>query len=293
VSLFLFLTSALAVRPDVAVIISDDLEPYEAPAAAFKEAIGVPVQTINIHGREIEAEVEMGALKAASPKVVFAIGAKAAYAARFRLPSTPLVYAQVHDPERYGIRGNQTTGIHARVPTVTYLSQVQSFFPAVRSIGVIRGPMDAEGRAELEQAAQDVGIRLDVKEVTSPREFRKAFNQLVQDVDAIWLTPERDVLSPEAFRTAVQEMKRRQKPLLADTANMVSAGAAFAVTPDTGGVGRQAAEIASRILDGAAPAIIEVEDPVELSTALNRRTLESGSIGYEALMLDFANFIVE
>ncbi|MCB9674101.1 MAG: hypothetical protein H6737_03240 [Alphaproteobacteria bacterium] len=292
-SLLLTLTAAFAVRPDVAVVISDDLDPYEAPAEAFKQAIGVPVQTINIHGREIEAEVEMSALRESSPKVVFAIGAKAAYAARFRLPSTPLVYAQVHDPARYGIPGNQTTGVGARVAAVTYLSQVQSYFPAVRSIGVIRAPMAAGEKAELQQAAQDVGITLEVREVSSPRELRRAFNQLVADVDAIWLTPERDILKPEAFRTAVQEMKRRQKPLLADTANMVSAGAAFAVTPDTAGVGRQAAEIAARILDGAAPAIIEVQAPVELSTALNVRTLETGAIRYEELMVDFANLVVE
>ncbi|MEZ4323318.1 MAG: ABC transporter substrate binding protein [Myxococcota bacterium] len=292
-TLLLFSLSAFAIRPEVAVVVSDDLEPYEAPVAAFKEALGVPVQTINLHGREIEAEVEMAALRQANPKVVFAIGAKAAYAARFRLPSTPLVYAQVHDPERYGIRGNQTTGVHAKVPAVTYLSQVQSFFPGVRSIGILRGPMDADERSALEAASQEVGIELQVREVSSPRDFRKAFNQLVDDVDAIWLSPDREVLSPEAFRTAVQEMRRRQKPLLSDTANMVSAGAAFAVTPDTAGVGRQAAEIAARILDGAAPAVIDVQDPLELSTALNKRTLEAGTIAYEPLMLDFANLIVE
>lgn len=292
-TLLSFLFTALAVRPEVAVVISDELLPYEAPAKAFREAIGVPVQTINIHGREIEAEVEMGALKAASPKVVFAVGAKAAYSVRFRLPSTPIVYAQVHDPDRYGIPGNQTTGVAARVPPVTFLSQAQAFFPNMVSVGVIRGKMNAEDREELMRAAAEVGVEIELREVGSPREFRREFNKVVGSVDAVWVTPDRDVLSPEGFRTAVQEMKRRQKPLLSDTANMVNAGAAFAVTPDTAGVGRQAAEIARRILDGSAPAIIEVEDPNELSTAVNLRTLESASIPHEELMLDFATTVVE
>jgi len=291
--MLLSLLCAWAVRPEVAVVLSDDLEPYQAPAEAFREAIGVPVQTIQLHGREIEAEVEMAALRAANPKVVFAIGAKAAYAARFRLQTTPLIYAQVHDPDRYGIPGNQTTGIHAQVPVVTYLSQVQSFFPDVHTIGMIRTAMTEDQKLEVHQAASDVGLAVDIREVSSPREFRKAFNELVNSADALWLTPQRDVLTPEAFRTAVQEMRRRQKPLLSDSTNMVSAGAAFAVTPNTAGVGRQAAEIAKKILDGAAPAVIEIQDPQELSTALNLHTLEAGEVPFEELMVDFADVVVE
>lgn len=292
--LALALPSAFAARPEVVVVISDELGPYEDPVKPFSEALGMPVQTINLHGREIEADVEFAALRQTNPKVIFALGAKAAYAARFRLPSTPMVYAQVLDPGRYGIPGNQVTGVRAVVPAVTYLSQVVSFFPEVRKVGVIRGSsMDNLDEEALRQAANEVGLTVELRKVDSPRELRQAFNELAELTDAVWMSPERDVLTPDAFRTAVEEMRRRQKPLLADTANMVSAGAAFAVTPDPEGVGRQAAVIARKLLDGAAPAVVPVEDPEELYTALNKRTLDAGSIKYEALMLDFASEVIE
>lgn len=294
-SLLLFaLSLAHAARPEVAVIVSDELSPYTDPIKPFADALGVPVQTIQIHGREVEAEVELTALRQANPKVIFAIGAKAAYIARFRMPSTPMVYAQVLTPERYGIPGNQVTGIRAVVPPVTYLSQVSAYFPDVRTIGVVRGPrFTAEDDAQLSKAADEIGMKLELRRVTTPRELRRAFNELAESADAVWLTPDRDVLTPDAYRTAVEEMTRRKKPLLSDTTNMVSAGAAFAVTPNPDGVGRQAAEIAKRLLDGAAPAVIPVQDPEELFTALNKRTLDAGQIRYESLMLDFANAVVE
>lgn len=286
------LATALA-RPDVAVVISDELAPYNAPVPAFVEAIGVPVQTIGLNGRESEAETEIDGLRRSDPRVVFALGAKAAYAVRHQMPDTPLVYAQVLEPARYGIPGPQTTGIRARVPDGTYLSQVQVFFPAVASVGVIRGKLDPAEARGLRNAARELGLTLEIREVGSPKEFRREFHALVDEVDAIWLTPERGILSKDTFRMAVQEMQRVQKPLLSDTQNMVSAGAAFAVTPSAAGVGRQAADLTKQILEGASPGTIEVQDPEDLATSLNVRTLEAGPVPYESLMLDFAEFIVD
>lgn len=292
--MLLTLFAAFAARPDVAVIISDDLDPYLSPVSAFTEAVGVPVQTINIHGREIEAEVEIEALKMVDPKVVFATGAKSAWAVRTMMPNTPLIYASVLEPDRYGLPGMQVTGVRAIVPPVTYLSQVTAFFPTVRTVGLLRSKdLTAEEEQLLVEAGKEVGLTLTVERVESPRAFRKAFNSLAESQDAIWLSPERGVLTPEAFRTAVEEMRRRRKPLLGDTQNMVAAGAAFAVTPSPDGVGRQAAALAERILDGAAPAILPVADPELLSTALNRRTLDAGEIPYEVLMVDFADVVIE
>ncbi len=287
----LLLATALATRPDVAVVISDDLAPYEAPADAFREALGQPVKVITLHGREVVAEVEVEAMKASQPRAIFAVGAKAAWAVRQGVPDVPVVWAQVHDPERYGIPGGESAGVRARVPVVTYLSEVRSFFPDIQSIGVIRAPLDVSQRRALLQGAEEVGMTLELREVEDPRAFRRAFNQLADKTDAVWLAPERGILTPEAFRTAVSEMRRRNKPLLADTTNMVSAGAAFAVTPDADGVGRQAADLVRQILDGAEVSELGIADPLELSTAVNVRTLESGDVPYEPLMLDFATVV--
>lgn len=270
----------------VAIVISDELPPYETPVTSFVETLGVRPRIVQLQGREVVAEVETTALSRSEPDVIFALGAKAAYAVKQRLPSTPLIYASVHDPERYGIVGGQVTGIEAFVPPETYLSQVTAFFPGVKTVGVIRGAND--DTSELQQAAEAVGLKVSVEQVDSPKAFRRALNTLARETDAVWLAPGRSYLTPEGFRGAVQELRRHSKPLLADSVNMVEAGAAFAVVPDLEGVGRQAAAIATRLLDGAAPSTIEIAAPLELSTAVNLQTLRDGDIPHEVLMLDFA-----
>lgn len=286
----IWLSLALAQDLDprrVAVVVSDDLPPYTEPIEAFVDELGVRPRILRLRGREVVAEVEMAALKQTEPDVIFALGAKAAWSVKNALPHVPLVVASVHDPERYGIEGNQVTGIQAMVPPETYLSQVVAFFPSVRSIGVIRGTDDDV--SDLEGAADAVGLKVVVRQVDDPKGFRKALNELARDTDAVWLQPRRSYLTPAGFRAAVQELERRRKPLLAGSTSMVAAGAAFAVVPDHRGIGRQAAAITLRLLDGAAPAIIPIEAPVELATAVNARTLDE--VPHEELMLDFADVL--
>lgn len=272
----------------VVVLVSDDLAPYELPIDPFVEELGTRPRILKLHGREVVAEVETAALRQAEPDVIFALGAKAAFAAHTRLPNVPMVYASVHDPARYGIEGDQVTGIQAVVPPETYLSQVTAFFPKVKKVGVIRGT--EEDTRALEAAAGDVGLTLVVRKVDSPKAFRNAMNALARETDAVWLAPGRTYLTPEGFRGAVQELRRRSKPLLADSVNMVAAGAAFAVVPDLRGVGKQAAQMAEKLLNGAAPSVIPIESPEALSTAVNLGTLRDGDIPHEALMLDFADY---
>lgn len=271
----------------VAVVVSDDLPPYEQPIEAYVQALGARPRILRLRGREVVAEVEMAALKQTEPDVVFALGAKAAWAVKNALPSTPMVVASVNDPGRYGIVGPQVTGIEALVPPETYLSQVVAFFPEVKQVGVIRGSDDDV--SDLQRAADAVGLTVEVRRVDSPKAFRKALHQLARETDAVWIQPRRSYLTPAGFRSAVQELERRQKPLLAGSTSMVTAGAAFAVVPDLDGIGRQAAAITMKLLDGAAPAVIPVEAPVELSTAVNAHTL--AEVPHEKLMLDFAEVL--
>lgn len=295
--LLLVSTQAFASRLRVAVVLSDDLAAYQAPVPAFLAEVGLsPAPAVfNIHGRESEAREVVARLEQDRPEVVFCVGAKAAFAMKNGLPNTPIVYASVLDPERYGIEGRQVTGVTMRVPPVTYLSQLVGFFPDVRSIGVLRGQgIDDERIAELRAAAAELGLTLLVERVAAPREARKAFMRLVDKrVDALWLPPDRQILSRDAFRGLADETRRRRLPLLVDTDNMVQAGGLFSVVPDPDAVGRQAASLVRQILDGAAPAVLEPENPNNLLVVLNTRTLDQASIKFDPLLRDFVDVLID
>lgn len=291
----LLLLPALAgATPRVAVIQSDDLAAYTAPSPAFIDALGESALVVNLHGRANDAEAVAVRLRRDDPDVIFALGAKAAWIATRRLPGTPLVYASVLDPARYGVQTAQSTGVRATVSPGIYLSQLTSFFPEIRRIAVLRGPSAPEERlAAMRDAAELVGVELVVMPVADGRGARQALPDLAQRADALWLQPDRELLDSTTFRFLAQETRRRQIPLLVETENMVAAGALFAVVPDPAGVGAQSAEIARRLLEGAAPAVVPPQDPVATRVVLNLRTARQAEIEVDPLLLDFVDVVIE
>lgn len=293
-SLLLLLSVEATAGPRVVVVQTDDLRPYTEPVPAFLEALGEPAAVVNLDGREAEADALIRRLKSDPPAVVFALGPKAAYAVRHELPNTPLIYASVLAPDRYGIPGRQATGVGMTVTPEIYLSQLTGFFPELKTIGLLRGPAVTDARiAELREAAKAVGVELVIERVSTARRVRPVFNELAPRIDALWLQPDRDFLTRDTFRILVEETRRHRKPLLVDTDNMVRAGGMFAVVPAPAGVGRQAAEMARQILDGAAPAILPPEHPDEFLVALNLRNLRMAEIPLDELLLDFVDIVVE
>lgn len=280
--------------PRVAVVQSGDFSAYSEPVPAFLEALGEPAHVVVIRERQADAEDLVQRLGRENPEVVFCLGAKAAWTVKRALPETPIVFAAVSDVERYGISGPLVTGVQNNVAPVTYLSHFLGFFPDVRTIGIVRGPSVSEDRIqELMAAANQLGVSLTTVDVPVAREVRKSFVSLAPNVDAVWLQPDREILTRESFRLLTEEARRLRVPVMVDSYNMVRAGGLFAVVPDSDGLGMSAAQMVQRILAGDAPSDIAIEDPGRLSVVLNMRTVESSEIPFDTLLLDFVDVVVE
>ena len=286
----LWLTLDAFARPRVVIVQSDDLGPYTDPVPAFIAAVGEPTLVVNLHGRRSEADALTERLRREqAPRVVFCLGAKAAYTVRAALPGVPIIYTAVGDPERYGIGDARTWGIASTADPIAFLSQTQAFFPDVKKIGWIQGPSVSAFRvAELRGAAEAVGVELVIETVTGPKQVRKVLDSLAPRVDAVWVPPDRDVLTAETFRMLTEESRRRKLPLLVPTDNMVRAGGLFAVVPDAAGVGQDAASAAIAILEERSPGE-HITYPAQLRTALNLQTLDLAQIPFDRLLLDFVD----
>lgn len=282
---------ALAGR--VAVVQSDDLDPYTAPVQPFLDALGEPADVYNLRGRENDADALASRLVDDPPQVVFALGAKAAWLLRKRLPGVPVVHASILSPKRFDIEGPNTLGISMIAAPERTISQLSSFFPDIRRVGILRGPSIPDQRIQaMHAAAKAVGVRLVVVETAGPKQVRSHFHDLALEVDAIWLQADRQVLDRSTFRFMVEETQRMRLPLVVETENMVRAGGMFAVVPDAAGVGRQAAGLVRSLLDGAtADGTVAYANDVDV--VLNVGAVHTTQTPFEALMLDFVDVVVE
>lgn len=280
-------------RSAVVVLRSDDQPVYDAPVEALRQAFDRPVQVIDLHGQKQVAEQVARGLVDDPPPVIVALGAKAAWTAVQKLPQVPVVYAMVHHPERYGLTGTFVTGVTMQVPPDLALAQIRLFAPDIKHIGLLVSSSNANPAiGEAIQAGRDAGLTVTARRVSGEKDTRRAFQALARDVDAVWLLPDAQVVTPATFQFITAESMRSRLPVLAWSEPLVQAGALLCVAPDTRRVGEQAADLAKAILEGATAGSLPPVAPDTPRVVLNRDTLDGVGLKLDPGVLDFVDEVV-
>ena len=133
--LLLTILSAQA-RPSVVILISEPIDEYIEPSESFQESFDGPTQVIHLHRDYEKALLIASDLSADPPPLIYAVGKEAAYLAAQEIKTVPVLYAMVHNPERYGIYGENVSGIRIEPPAELVLSQFRLFAPNVKKIAV-------------------------------------------------------------------------------------------------------------------------------------------------------------
>ena len=139
------------------------------------------------------------------------------------------------------------------------------------------------------QTAGQLGYDVVVAEVDGSRHVRRKFLEMRDDIDALWLLPDNDVITPTNFHSLRYEALRANLPILAYSRTLVEAGALMGLTPNPVHVGNQAAELASDILSGVAPADLPTRQAQQPMVVLNRDVEDALGLELAPVLLDFVD----
>jgi putative tryptophan/tyrosine transport system substrate-binding protein len=213
-------------------------------------------------------------------QVIFAPTTIAASAAK-RLTTLPVVFATAPDPVGSGLvatlarPGGNATGTTS-VATELNAKRVQLLkeaFPQVSRMAVLRSrePVVAVHVAEIERLAKQLGLSLLVMEVTQPQQLEAALQRLQEwRADAINV-----VQSTTNFnnRKLLAELAARASiPAVFPYSESVEAGGLMSYGTDFDDLYRRAAVYVDKILKGAKPADLPVEQPTKFELAVNLKT---------------------
>ena len=281
-------------RSEIAIFESDDLPAYQAPAEAFRLALGLPVTVHAFDGDRGQADEVAAALRDDPPPLIFALGAKAAWTAVRNFPEVPVVYAMVLDPARYGIGGPRVTGVAMSLPLDLMLAQYKLFLPDMDALGLIVTSVGTSSATPAIEAATRSNLRIVTQEADTPRELRRAVSQLSHEVDALWLLPDPELLTPSNFRILQDAALRARLPMLGSSDAIVRAGALLCVNPSYQEVGREAARLARNILNAEADAPLpQPTVPQTPRVVLNRDTLDALGRKIDPVLYDFVDEVVD
>jgi putative ABC transport system substrate-binding protein len=121
----------------------------------------------------------------------------------------------------------------------------------VKRIGIIHSP--AKSGLYLQQAqdaAQQASLELVVRKVTSPLETVQQLATLAGKVDVLWILPDSTAISRESVEAYFRFAQQNNIPLVSFASGHLGLGAVAIVEIDMNAVGRQAADMATALLNG-------------------------------------------
>ena len=242
------------------------------------------------------------ALVARQPDIIYAPPTPAAIAAKRATNTIPIVFGAVWDPVGSGLvsslasPGGNVTGVCVFAESLApkRLQLMREILPNLKRIGWLgdaTDPTTAFDRQALVPAAREFGIQILTAEAANPEDAEKAIQQLIdQHVNAIYTGT-----SPLLYnvRTALIERANRARiPVIAYRAQLAEAGALFSYGTSLPEQIRRSALFVDKILRGAKPSDLPVEQATAFET-LNTRTARMLRIEIPKMILLRADKIIE
>jgi putative ABC transport system substrate-binding protein len=247
-SLFLLTSlSGIAGAAEIAVLKSAGLPYYEQAVVGFKA--GIPATTsvkeYNLNGQLAEGRQIAKSLRASPPDLIFAVGLKAAMAAKLEVFDQPVVFCMVLNPEAHGLPAPNMTGIAVRPPAETQLAALRSAIPNRNRVGVLYDEeQSGDFIRQAHRAAKQQGLELLAVTVRRQEEIPNAVRALLPRIDALWLIQDQTVVSESAIPFFLESTLDAKVPLFTFSSTLVQQGALGALVLDPWAVGQQAAHIA-------------------------------------------------
>jgi putative tryptophan/tyrosine transport system substrate-binding protein len=250
-------------------------------------------------------------LVALSPDLLIAGAPQASVALKSATAIIPIVFVAVADPVGLGLvqslsrPGGNITGLATFVPGSTskepgfaskVIETLREIVPFASKIAILANPGNPMHRLaiaeELPQTAQKLGVALPIVEATTAEELDIAFTSAAtQHADAIYVFGD-----PLTFRYATQVAALAAKhrlPAIYLGRVFVTNGGLISYGPDFADLWFRAGGYVDKILKGAKPSDMPVEQPTKFELVINLKTAKALGLTIPPSILSRADEVIE
>jgi ABC-type uncharacterized transport system substrate-binding protein len=202
----------------------------------------------------------------------------AAYAAKQATLVIPIVFAVANDPVGSGLvaglarPGGNVTGLSVQAPDLAAkrLELLREVVPNLRRLAIlvnIGNPSMAFEIGEVQAAARTLGLEVATLEIRSAKDIVPAFETLKGGADALYVCVD-PVLN--AHRISINTLANVARlPTITGVREFAEAGSLMSYGPSWPDQWRRAADYVDKILRGAKPSDLPVEQPTKFNLVLN------------------------
>ena len=235
--------------------------------------------------------------------VIVAINTQASLAAKRATATTPIVIARVSDPVKTGLvasfahPGGNVTGLSNFSDELSgkRLAVIKEVMPTVSRLAVLwntGNPGIELSVKEMDMAARRSGVELHIHGASSPFDFPAAFDGITREhAHALFVFD--DVLMATHKTHILTWAAKVRLPVISQYAEFTEAGGLMAYGPNIPDIYRRAAIYVDKILKGAKPAELPVEQAMKFEFVLNLKTAQALGVTFPPTLLILADEVIK
>jgi ABC-type uncharacterized transport system substrate-binding protein len=238
--------------------------------------------------------------------VIVAGGPAHALAAKQATRTIPIVFASAADPVTDGLvtslawPGGNITGLSNLGSKLVGkgLEQLTQAVPGFSRVAVLWQPgafgegTEKDMLKEVEVAAPALGVRIQFVEARGPADFDRAFSDMIRArAGALTVLPSTMLLSER--KRLVDLTAKNRLPAVYASREFVDAGGLMSYGPNLADMFRRAATYVDKILKGAKPGDLPVEQPTKFELVINLKTAKALGLTIPQSLLVRADEIIQ
>ena len=249
--------------------------------------------------RFLEIAAEFAQLKV---DVIVAAGTPAILAARQATSVVPIVFVGAGDPVGTGLvaslprPGGNVTGLSAQTTDTVgkRLELLRELMPGIRRLAImgnVDNPVSVLEMREIGAACAALGLEADALEIRRTADIVPAFEALKRGAEALYVQADPLVIANQIrINTLALGMRL---PTMHGLREYVEAGGLMSYGPNFPDLFRRAADFVDKILRGAKPSDIPVEQPTKFELVINLITAKALGLEIPPTLLARADEVIE
>jgi putative ABC transport system substrate-binding protein len=270
-------------------------------ALGYREGKNIHVDFQNLADEDAAIRTAKDFVKAGVDLIV-AFGNPTARAARAATSEIPIVMVHVTDPVAQGFvktlahpGGNSTGFVFFAISPAKQIELFKEMVPRLRRVLLLVDPRDPVTPGQLEEiraAAATLKMKLEEREATDQADLERIF-ALIKPGEVDGVVSASITLQTKFTALLIRLASDKRLPLATYRREAVRQGALFSYAPDIVAVEQRAATYVDRILKGAKPADLPVEQPTKFELVLNLKTAKTLGMTVPPSVLQRADEVIE
>lgn len=253
----------------IVILTGANIEPYQAAAEGAKKALqGERFVVVSVDAEIEKIQHVMEKVSLLSPKAIIAIGSEAALAERIGSIDSPVVFCLVVDHDEW-LKRPRSWAVSLHLSPEDSFHRIRQALPNKR----IAIPYNPERTASFVKDLTGYFTKNNVElipiVVRKPVELGPALIQARSKYDALWIIPDPSFIDPLSVTYIIEYSMVERIPIIGFSEAITQNGAILSVAGNYEDMGKQAAELALKVLSGQNPRRIAF--PRKVQTYLNLR----------------------